>query len=336
MVAPSGIRFFHLADDYLLGVDALVAVGQLAERTGSNRRERYRSHLEPVFGSKQIRKISPKLVDDWLDSKYSSGLSLNTITGAFSLLRSILDLAVTRGVLVENPCSRIPKGKRPQAKNRTQPRVLSDSDVGALLSASTPGLRLLFTVYAETGLRRQEMLGLVWDDIDLEAGVIHVRYQLTIAKAGKPARRVALKTGAGDREIPLSSEMVDQLKAHRQEALKFGRHGGSSFVFSTASGLPLHARNVSRAFRLAGDAAGLNREGVEPVSLHDLRHTACSRLIASGLSVVQVQRLAGHANAAITLRLYSHEFARNENREDVRQKMGAGTSTRLSVAGGGS
>jgi integrase len=83
-------------------------------------------------------------------------------------------------------------------------------------------------------------------------------------------------------------------------------------------------RNVSRDFTTAGDRAGLNpKEGEEGqgVSLHDLRHTAACRLIAASLDVVQVQTQLGHANPAITLRLYGGEFQVAQRRDALRDKI---------------
>jgi integrase len=74
---------------------------------------------------------------------------------------------------------------------------------------------------------------------------------------------------------------------------------------------------------------------MKPVGWHDLRHTAISRLIASGLDVVEVQRQAGHSRPSVTLDIYSHEFQKAKRSEDIRSKIAAGTSIRLSVIEGG-
>ena len=119
-------------------------------------------------------------------------------------------------------------------------------------------------------------------------------------------------------------ELIALLKKHKAEAFARGHSRPEDFVFTTANGLPLMHRNVSRDFATAGDRAGLNpKEGEEGqrVSLHDLRHTAACRLIAAGLDVVQVQAQLGHANPAITLRLYGGEFQVAQRRDALRDKI---------------
>jgi integrase len=147
---------------------------------------------------------------------------------------------------------------------------------------------------------------------------------------------VPLKTGAGERDVYLLPELTALLKSAKAEAFSEGRARPEDFCFATHDGKPLSQRNALRALELAADAAGLNppkdengkREG-EPLSCHDLRHTAISRLIAAGLDVVAVQRQAGHSKPSVTLDTYSHEFERAKRSEDVRSKIAAGTSISL-------
>jgi integrase len=181
----------------------------------------------------------------------------------------------------------------------------------------------MVAVAAGTGLRVSELLGLRWQDANLDDGLLHVRSQLSKATGKKPARLVALKTGAGERDVYLVAELGDLLKAHKVKAFRHGRARPDDFIFCTRDGKPLSQRNACRALRSAGDKAALNPDGIEPVSWHDLRHTAISRLIAAGLDVVQVQRQAGHARPSITLDVYSHEFERAKRSEDVRAKIAA-------------
>ena len=110
----------------------------------------------------------------------------------------------------------------------------------------------------------------------------------------------------------------------RSEAFARGHARSEDYVFCTENGLPLSQRNTARDFATAGDRAGLNpkkREQGQAVSLHDLRHTHGSRLIALGFDVVTVQRQLGHASPAITLRLYAHEFEQANGRDTFREKI---------------
>ena len=117
------------------------------------------------------------------------------------------------------------------------------------------------------------------------------------------------------------AELIGLLRRHKL-ASRFSQP--NDYVFSTSNGLPLSQRNTARDFATAGDRAGLNpNEGEEgqAVSLHDLRHTHGSRLIALGFDLVTVQRQLGHASPAITLRLYAHEFEQAKGHDTIGKKI---------------
>jgi integrase len=118
-----------------------------------------------------------------------------------------------------------------------------------------------------TGLRISEMLGLVWADVDSAAGVSHVRAQLSRAHHHAPAQRVAPKTFASVRDVPLVAQLARLLSAHRQGS-PFAR--GEDWVFATARGTHHGHRNVSRrALGCAAQLAGLNDDGWPPLRFHE-------------------------------------------------------------------
>ncbi len=148
---------------------------------------------------------------------------------------------------------------------------------------------------------------------------IHVRAQQSHAHIGSPARRVAPKTRAAHRQIPLTPQLSGLLRERRLNAV---RSAGSDWVFSTRKGTPLSQRNIQRsALHLAADAAGLRADG-ERLHFHDLRHTFASHLIVDlGLDVVQVSRLMGHASPSTTLNIYAHMFDEARHAADIRARM---------------
>jgi integrase len=168
-------------------------------------------------------------------------------------------------------------------------------------------------------MRLSELLGLVWDDVDLERGCVHIRAQLSRAHNGCPARRVAPKTRAAVRQIPVTRQLARLLRERR---LASTRSAGSHWVFSTRNGTPLSQRNVQRsALHYAADAAGLRIDRAR-LRFHDLRHTFASHLIIDlGLDVVQVSRILGHACPSTTLDIYAHMFDEARHAADVRSRM---------------
>jgi integrase len=322
-LTPTKATLADVAEDFFAMYDGLVRAGEKSLRTLDNYKQRYRTHVESPLGRIQVQALRPEHVSRWLADRRAAGLSSWTIKSVYTLLSAILDHALTRGLIAETPLKRISKTERPQARNKSEARRLSDAECASLIAHALPSTRALIATAVFSGLRQSELLGLVWDDVDFDEGQIRVRAQLSRVKQGQPARRVALKTDAGRRNVEALPELLALLREHKAAAFERGHARSDSFVFTTADGRPLHHRNVSRDFATAADRAGLNRDGVPKLSLHDLRHTFVCRLIAASLDVVEVQREAGHKNPAITLRLYAGEFERAKRRDSLRQKIAA-------------
>ncbi len=199
--------------------------------------------------------------------------------------------------------------------------MLGRAELSRLLASCPARYRPLLATAAYTGVRLSELLGLSWRDVDFAAGVIHVRHQLSRARIGSPARRVAPKTAAAVREIPLAPQLAVLLHRHKQDA-QFAAE--ADYVFTTSLGTPLGHRNVEvRALARAGERAGINLEGERRLRFHDLRHTFASHLIVDlRLDVAQVSRILGHASTSITLDTYTHLFEHAAHTADVRTQIG--------------
>jgi integrase len=333
----SRVKLEAVAEDFFATFESLVFAGEKSQRTLDLYRQRWRTHLERPLGRLNVQTLRPEHVARVLQDLRRAGLSPWTTKGVWTLLSSILSHAQTRGLIVESPLRRVSKAERPTGKAKTKPRTLTDSECAQLVSNTSERWRTMAAVAVGTGLRLSELLGLRWQDIDFDQAEIRVRFQLSVAKRDRPARLVTLKTEAAERDVYLVPELATLLKAHKAQAFAEGHAKADDLVYATHDGKPLSQRNATRALRLAGDAAGLNPVGVPPVSWHDLRHTAISRLIAAGLDVVQVQRQAGHSRPSVTLDIYSHEFQRANRSDDVRAKIVAsGISVALGSAGAAS
>lgn len=179
-----------------------------------------------------------------------------------------------------------------------------------------------------TGLRISELLGLVWDDVDLGTGVIHVRAQLSRAHRSSPPTRVAPKTRAAVRDIPLVPQLRDMLRAHHAGA---GQRCSDGWVFPSQAGTPLGHRNAQRrALTKAARRAGLEDGRWPPLRFHDLRHTFASHLIIDlRLDVAQVSRILGHAQITTTLSVYTHLFDDARHADELRGRMAASAFARL-------
>lgn len=172
-----------------------------------------------------------------------------------------------------------------------QVKALSPEELARLVAEAPDGpKRLMVVVLAETGLRISELLGLTWSAVDFEGQRLRVRQRVREGEVARP------KSARGTREVPISRETARDLAALR---LASERSAASDFVFGTARGTPMAARNAYRWFKPAAERAGVPWAG-----FHALRHTAASRWLHSGIGVAQVSRLLGHAGPSFTLRTY--------------------------------
>ena len=205
---------------------------------------RYRldRHLLPALARRRIASITVDDVAELLDALRRQGCSAKTSASALATLHSVMRFARRCGWIVADPVELLEPDERPRPQRRRQ-RVLGRAEIERLLGICTPRDRLMLATVLYTGLRISELLGLIWDDIDFAAGVIHVRAQLSRAHCGAPAQRVAPKTPASVRDVPLVAQLARLLSAHKQASL-FAR--GDEWVFATARGTPYGHRNVSR------------------------------------------------------------------------------------------
>jgi integrase len=322
-VTPSRTTFAEVADDFLRLFESLVEAGERSERTLDLYKQRNRCYLEPPFGRLPIQKVAPEHVSRLLAELRSAGKKPWTIKGIYVLLGGVFNHAMSRGLIAESPLKRLSRAERPKARASSKPRVLSHNEILRLLAHTIDTYRPLMATAVFSGMRLSELLGLRWQDVDFEAGLVHVRVQLSRATKQKPARLLPLKTDAGARNIVLLPELAELLRGHHVAEVVKGCGQPHDFVFTTEIGTPFYGRNVStRGLDKAADRAGVN-DGERPrVSMHDLRHTFASHLILDlKLDVVTVSRQLGHARPSITSDVYSHLFDQARHADDIRQRM---------------
>jgi integrase len=191
--------------------------------------------------------------------------------------------------------SALPRSTRPKRTQKEPHRYLTSEEIATLLAKATDGYRPLFTVAVWTGMRQSELLGLTWADVDLRESKIRVTAQLSRPTKDRPAQRVPIKTDEA-RDIDIDPELVAYLKSHKERAFGLGFAKEADYVFVTLpDGLPLHYRNVGKAFTQAAKWAKLNPEGRRKLRFHDLRRTYASILIAGGCEGPYVASQLGHS-----------------------------------------
>jgi integrase len=318
IAAAPPLRFAKVSGWWAERFARRVATGERRERTLESHRYHLERHLLPMLAPRLIREITVADVARLLDDLRASGCSEKTLASALATLHSVMRFALRNGWITDNPVEQLEADERPRPTRRVQ-RVLGREEIARLLQFCLPAYRALVATALFTGMRLSEVLGLVWDDVDLEGGSVRVRAQLSRARRGTPARRVAPKTRAAARQIPLSPQLAALLRKHRSAS---PHKAGGDWVFATRNGTPLSQRNVQRtALARAARLAGLDRDGSR-LRFHDLRHTFASHLIIDlGLDVVQVSRILGHASVTTTLDVYANLFDEAGHSADIRTRM---------------
>ena len=290
-------------------------------------RKNYRAALDlvliPRFGQMRLTAITPEHIAKLIRALEREGpsgrpLSSSMIDGYLRPLNGMMIFAVRRGLIAVNPYSMLTSDDRPHRRERRQDHIWSDEQIAALLQAAEelaaqPASRYDYTPLLRTalftGLRLGELLGLQWQDVDLQEGVLHVRRQYTRLREFAPP-----KTKAAVRRLPLSSEMTRQLA---EVKLRSRYSGDADPVFAARNGKPLAHRNATRrGFELAAAKAG-----IDGVTFHSMRHAFASRMIDRGISSTVLAALMGHESSTITERRYVHLFDRQRTDEAVRQAM---------------
>jgi integrase len=274
-----------------------------------------RRYIGPRIGAVPIQKLRAQhlqsLYADLARDGRSGGrpLSPGTIRQVHRILRRALGHAEAWATIATNPAK---VAKAPRVP-RSKVQILSEDQISHLLN-ETEGheLRPLIAFLLGTGARRAETLALTWRDLDLDRGVATIRASLEQVSA-VPLRVKEPKTQAGRRAVTLSPWLVAELRTHRlrqQEqrlALGIGRAPEDSPVFALADGSWRSLNAITSAWARLADELGFPE-----VTLHALRHTHVSQLIAAGADVVTVSRRIGHGNPSITLSVYSHLFGSSD------------------------
>ena len=278
--------------------------------TISSYRHNLRLHVLPYVGGLALQDLGPmdldgvyqRLTASGRRKGGSSGLSLRTVRYVHTILSVALSEAVNKDLLVRNPAKAATppsaKSARPSEMEWWRPEEL----VTFLDLTANHELGLLFRLAAVTGMRRGELLGLRWADIDLTAGVLTVRRQL--ASTDYRVRFDEPKTERGRRRIDLDPVTVTALAAARRDLIGRGAQAARDDpVFIRSDGSSWHPETVSRTF----DRLVL-RGGLPRIRFHDLRHTHVAHLISANVDALTISRRLGHASVAFTLDRYGHLF----------------------------
>ena len=259
-------------------------------------------HIEPVIGRKQLGKLTPLDVQQLYADRLAANLSPTTVNLIHNILHRALKQAMRWELVTRNvtEATDVPREKTPEYTTWNEKQVaqflaVSDTDEWAALWR----LALL------TGMRRGEILGLKWEDVDLKRGLLAVKRTLSRGNAGAYEFDTP-KSAHGRRSIALPGSVVASLNSHsvKQREVRLGKgtdYKDQDLVFADALGTPLHPNSVQYRFKQL-----IKKAGVPNLRFHDLRHTSATLMLANNVHPKIVQERLGHSDVGITMNRYSH------------------------------
>lgn len=279
-----------------------VVAGRLRPSTLSSYRGTLRLHIVPTLGRLPLRRVTPAHVRKLLSEKLAGGMSVRSVQIVHAILRAMLAEAM-RDELVERNVAAIVKGP---SREQAEVKPWTVEEVSTFLrAAGDDRLYALFALGVAVGMRRGELLGLRWIDVDFDRSIVHVR-QAIQRVCGEGLIVGPPKSPRSRRDVPVPAYAMRALKEHRsrqaEEKLALGEYWvDSGLVFTSTVGTAIEPRNLTRVLDELVRAAGVRR-----VRFHDLRHTCASMLLAQGVPARVVMDVLGHSQFSITMDLYSH------------------------------
>ena len=261
------------------------------------------NHIKPQLGKIPLNDLSTlhlqqfykKLlaegrVDRIEAKKKPKGLAPKTVRNIHQMIGSAYNLAMEQKLVTRNPtqgCA-LPKVEHKEMKTLTADQLST-----FFQEARDSGVFALYYIDLTTGLRRGELLGLKWSDIDLEKGDLRVQRQ--IGRIDGKIIEMPLKTKNAYRTLPLSADAIDVLMQQRRKT------GNSEWVFPSPTGGPMSPDSVLHMLHRV-----LKRAGLPKVRFHDLRHTFATLALQNGVDIKTVSGMLGHFSAGFTLDTYTH------------------------------
>lgn len=267
-----------------------------------NTLELYRAHLRNhvlrAFDSRPLDSLRRPDCRTFV-AMLATRLAPATVSTVYAVLRMVMQTAVDDGLIVANPCSRVPL---PRIEHRVV-EPLPAPAVVALADAMPPRYGLTVWLAAGAGLREGEALGLTSARVDFLRRRVHVEEQLQGAKGGQPVLS-PLKTRASRRVVPVDDVVLDALTTHMQQ----WQPGPGGLLVTNRLGAPVRRSSFGYCWQMAVESCGLPRG----TRFHDLRHFYASALIGAGLHPKAIQARLGHATIAETMDTYGHLFPDSE------------------------
>ena len=291
------------------------AQSHVSAKTFERYAELLRNHVSAHIGTVHLQKLRPVDINELYGKLLRGGdgrraLAPRTVGHVHRVLHRALGHANRWGLVQQNVAALV----SPPRVASTEIELLTPAQVQVVLETLRHrSIYPILVVALATGMRRGELLALRWADVDLEAAIVRVERSLEQTKAGLQFKSPKTRHGRRSISLPPSAVIVirDHWKAQQQQRLKLGmgKAPADSLVFATWEGKTRSPNALTKEWSEAISATKFPR-----VTLHSLRHTHASNLIAGGHDVLAISRRLGHGSPTITLAVYGHLFPNSDDR----------------------
>ncbi len=262
-----------------------------------------KNHIKPNIGdiplnkltTLDLQKLYKRLLTegriDRIESKNQpKGLSAKTVRNINQIISSALNLAKEQKLIYSNPADAC---ALPKVEHREMKTLTAEQLDTFFREAKATGVYEMYYIELATGLRRGELLGLKWDDIDIKNGVIRVQRQ--VARINGEIVEAPLKTKNSYRNVSIGPDAIEVLEAQKAKV------GDSGYVFPSPNGGPISPDSVLNMLHRV-----LERAGLPKMRFHDLRHSFATLALQNGVDIKTVSGMLGHFSAGFTLDTYAH------------------------------
>lgn len=284
-----------------LWVTDILPASQRKETTQETYRFVVRHILDDPMAKKELGNVLPSDINKLQLRLKNLGKAPTTVNKVYTVLKLVFDSAIVERKISESPFVHV---KRPKESRQEAAFLRRHELIQFLEAAKNDRLYVAMQLCAQTGLRRGEVMGLRWSDIEFDNNKIRVEKTLSTTKGGPYL--TSPKTEASQRRLTLNGELRGLLMSHRIAQMEEAKLAGNKFldkdfVFSTLTGEPIDPSNFYRSVRRVCRKAGLPEHGP-----HVLRHTFATLLLEDGVPIHVVSRILGHTNIRITVDIYGH------------------------------
>ena len=300
---------------------------ELAESTRTNYLATWKNHVQNTIGPMRVVQVPPSHIQTFYAGLGKEGYAHNTIKLIHTLLFPSFDMAVDDDIIRKNPAKDALKDYGKPAQERVALTVAQQEKLLAFAQQSKVYRKRLPMLQVMLGIscRCSELIGLTWQDVDLERRKVSIGSQLIYKNYGDGYKFhwATPKTAAGIRTIPMSDMVYHAFEAQKRQNFLLGIprnvevEGRSDYIFVSKNGRPLMPSAVNNAIynlvaaynrreTALAEAEGREAELIPDISSHNMRHTGCTRMAERNLNVKVVQYVMGHSNSGVTMDVYTH------------------------------